>query len=249
MLDETTVRYAKLKTQLNALLDEHLDDRDPAMLAHVLGELLADRQDYDRHAVSSTTVPWLLDTYTATIVGPLGPQLLKLHQFLVRSGATPQKPFDFEHCDRYGVAFADAEWKSMALQTQNYTYLVVLQPEVAFLENAEGTLTTENRWRVHLRMCTPSRYSYDCKRTPFTDLAFLSDFDAVYPKTGYGQSAHEYFRYKDGRDRGYLCSVGSDIVGPGYRTENISWGAAYSYLQGVLHDLGCHCSCLPEDDA
>ena len=249
MLDDTTARHAVLKAKLNAVLDEHLDDKDPSMLSQVIGELLADRQSYDRCTVSSTTVPWLLDAYTAAIVGPLAPSLLKLHQFLVRSGASPDKPFDFEHCDRYGVAFADAEWKSMALKTQNYTYMVVLAPATAFLEDAEGNLTSEARWRIHLRICTASRYSYDCARTDFKALEFLRDFDAVYPETGYGDSANEYFRYKDGRDRGYLCSVGPDIIGPGYRTENISWGAAYSYLEGILYDMGCHCSCLPNEDA
>ena len=43
--------------------------------------------------------------------------------------------------------------------------------------------------------------------------------------------ANNYFRYKDGRDQGYL------------------WGPAFSYLGGVLYDLGCHCSCMPKAEA
>lgn len=61
----------------------------------------------------------------------------------------------------------------------------------------------------------------------------------------------EYFRYKDGRDRGYLCSLrperfnkqSSEVV---FETKDMHWYAALSYLGTVAMDLGAHASMVDE---
>lgn len=248
--DEREAHRQALLGKLNAVLDEELREADdPMLMPAVLGQLLAQRKAYDRFTTDGNHVPWMMDVYTAAIVGPLAESLLRLHQFLVQSGGTPEAPYDFEHADRYGVAFSDAEWKSMALMTQNYTYMVVLQPATAFAVDADGQLQSGKAWAIHIRMCTKGHYSYDHVRTDFTSLSFLNEYESVYPEMGYGKMANNYFRYKDGRDQGYLCSVKPEIFGPGFTTEHSLWGPAFSYLGGVLYDLGCHCSCLPKAEA
>lgn len=245
--DERQARRKALLAKLNAVLDEELREADDQLLMPaVLGQLLAQRKAYDQFTTDGNDVPWMVDAYTAAIVGPLAENLLRLHQFLVATGATPEAPHDFEHTDRYGVAFSDAEWKSMALMTQNYTYMVVLQPSTAFDVDGDGNFQSRKTWTIHLRMCTKGRHSYDCARTDFPSLSFLNEHEAVYQEVGYGDKANDYFRYKDGRDRGYLCSVEPESFGPGFSTENSLWGPAFGYLKGVLYDLGCHCSCLPK---
>src|SRR5690606_36882349 len=88
-----------------------------------------------------------LNEYVATAIGPLWPELMKLHQFLVDAGSTAEAPFDFGYADRHGVAFADeAEWKSMALCTQNYTYMVVLVRRESYLwPDEEETPSSEEK--------------------------------------------------------------------------------------------------------
>lgn len=246
--DERSAHREALIAKLNTVLDEGLREEDgPAMMSTVLGQLLARRKGYDRFTTGGNTIPWMIDAYTAAIVGPLAENLLRLHQFLVRSGATPENPHDFENVDRYGVAFSDAGWKSMALMTQNYTYMVVLQPEVGFNEDATGQIQRRDTWAVHIRMCTQGRYSQDFTRPDFTSLTFLNEHEKVNPERGYSDKANSYFQYKDGRDRGYLCSVKPEIFGQGFTVEDSMAGSAFSYLSGVLYDLGCHCSCLPKE--
>lgn len=235
-----------LVSKLNALIDAELNPEQVSMeLPAVLGQLLASRKTYDLFTTRSNMFKWMADAYTATIVGPLAKDLLRLHQYLVAQGATASAPHDFEHSDRYGAVFMDAEWKSMALMTQSYTYMVVLQPTPIFIEEGQGSLKVQDGWTIHIRMCTTGPNSQDYARPEFSSLSFLADFDRVYPEVGYGQNAHSYFKYKDGRDQGYLCSVVPDMSGQGYTTQDSLWGSAFTYLGGVLFDLGCHCAEIP----
>lgn len=238
-----------LVNKIDALLDEALgfDDID-MMFPKIIGTLMAKRKRYDRFTTESNSFKWMADAYVAAIVGPLGPKLLELHQYLVKMKATPDNCHDFEHCDRYGAYFSDGDWKSMAFMTQNYTYMVVLEPAKTFCQDDAGQLQMKDDWVIHIRLCTPNAQSYDFSRPSFSSLSFLADTDKVHPEIGYGDKAHAYFRYKDGRDQGYLCSVRPDLDGGGYRTENSLWGPAFSYLGGVLYDLGCHHSCIPKEE-
>lgn len=239
-------RRDALVSKLDAVLQESLQssDDDPELLAVAIGRLMSKRKTGDKFTTDDSGFKWMADAYTADIVGPLAPALLKLHRFLVNHEGTPDHPHDFEGGDRYGAAFADQNWKSMAFQTQNYTYMLVLQPSPTFSKSEEGELVSHSSWAVHIRLCTASHHSYDYARPSLNSLDFLQDYDAVYPEIGYGKKSNEYFRYKDGRDRGYLCTVEPEMVGQRFRAKDSLWGPAHSYLNGVLYDLGCHCSLL-----
>jgi len=240
------LRRDALVSKLDAVVQESLQGSrdDPELMAVAIGRLMSKRKTGDRFTTDGSGFKWMADAYTADIVGPLAPDLLKLHQFLVCHGGTPEHPYDFDGADRYGAAFADEDWKSMALWTQNYTYMVVLQPSTTFSRSEAGELVSHSSWAVHIRLCTTSHYSYDYARPSPSSIDFLKDYDAVYPEIGYGKKSNEYFRYKDGRDRGYLCTVEPEMVGQRFRAKDSLWGPAHSYLSGVLYDLGCHCSFL-----
>lgn len=243
--DESSLglRCDTIVQKLDELLIQELGAEDKDMLfARVIGTLMAKRKKYDRFTTENNDFKWMTDAYVAQIVGPLGEEFLKLHQFLVSVNATADNPHDFEHCDRYGAYFANDGWKSMALMTQNYTYMVVLQPYKVFFNDASGELQMRDSWAIHIRMCTSNQDSYNYSRLAFSALSFLGKFEKVYPEIGYGDKADPYFRYKDGRDRGFLCSVTPEMDGSGYRAVDSNWGPALSYLGGVLYDLGCHCS-------
>lgn len=233
--------------KLNAILDTELSGQDnPTLFAKVVAQLMLSRKKYDQHTTRSNDFEWLTDAYVAGVVGPLGPQLLKLHQFLVNQGATPDNPYDFEHCDRYGAVFSNNTWKSMAFQTQSTTYMVVLQPAKVFIADAQGNYEARDDWAIHIRACTHDESTWDLARPEFKKLGFLAQHARVYPEIGYGPQAHEYFRYKDGRDRGYLCSVTPSFDGQGYQSENTLWGPAFTHLGYVLQDLAFHYQGLPE---
>lgn len=236
-MDETLIKAEELSAIMH--------DPDPSALPAKLGAWLAQKaqQKYDPFSFGNDA-GWLMDAFVAAIVGPLANDLLALHQFLVNTGATPESPYDFGHADRYGVAFSDAAWKSMALQTQSYTYMVVLQPATTFKEDDAGQIVADPAWTTHIRVCTAGPRSYDLACAPLASLTFLGDYEKVFPEIGYGANADAYFRYKDGRDRGYLCSVESNWHEAGFSAKDVMWGPAFSYLKGILEDLGAHCSNL-----
>lgn len=239
-------RKSSMLQELNQVLDRHLDQQDPDFLAQVLGQLLHSRQRYDKGVVSTTTVPWMLDAYVGLTLEDAVPGMLKLHQFLVEKGACAEKPFDFGYADRFGAAFADEpDWKSMALQTQSFTYMVVLSKKTIFSFEEDGSYQSKDQWLAHLRLATPSRHSYDYSRPNFASLSFLSDPIKVEPDGKYSDQAHEYFMYKDGRDRGYLASMYFD--GRSVVAKDVTWGAAYTYLRGILYDMMAHASCIPKE--
>lgn len=220
-------KRAQLEHAINEAICKNSNPDDASLVGTALGNVLA-RQQWNDPAVFSNMLPRVMDAYTAAIVGPLAPRLLAIHEHLVRVGSTPDQPYDFESCSRYGVAFAQGQWKSMALQCQNFTYLIVLEP-VSFEGCASG-------YAIHIRMCTASRYSYDFARPEFSELGFLGVQDKVCP-FGTLPAASDYFKYKDGRDQGYLCSVKPCRSGEGYRNEHSTWGASFEYLGGILQDL------------
>jgi len=241
--DETEIKFQEVMMRIDAALSDIVGENDKHFLTQrIVGKILLDTS-YSKNDLGCNNVGWSLDEYVAAKIGPLWPRMMRLHQHLVQSGATPNKPFNFEHCDRYGVSFADEEkWKSMALMTQNYTYVVVLQRYNSY------DLTTGDvieNWAMHFRICTKSQYSRDWTRESFKKLEFLSSFESVYPEIGYGDKAHNYFRYKDGRDQGYLCSVEPSIHDPyKYSTKDVL--VNYGLLASVIYDLASHCDCLDE---
>lgn len=176
--------------------DAFLEDR---ALADVITAL---SKRYDDKAVGSPLLEAVADRYIGAQLGPQWPGLLRLHAFMKASGATAEAPHDFEHADRYGVALADeGDFKTMALQTQSLTYLVALERRDIFIEKGTSYEQVE-AWKTHLRVCTDSRHSQNFCRAPLAGLVWMND------KADW--EASDYFRYKGGRDRGFLCSIEPD---------------------------------------
>lgn len=228
-----------LKRIRNVIADE-LEVRDTVLvLPNVIGELVGGLS-HSRTDVTSNILEWSINCYVATKVLGVVPELLKLHSFLVKHQLSKADKFDFEHCDRYGMAFADGDvFKSMAFQTQSYTYMVLLIAKPLF--EAEGIAPTP-QWAVHIRQCTPSRYSQDCARPELKSLAFLASEEDVGIETT--SQASPYFRYKDGRDQGFVCSVEPSLIAATPDAKDSIIG--YTNLKHIMHDLMAHASCLPD---
>ena len=227
---------------LALIAQEKEGSKDAFLEEHALGDVITTlSKRYDDKAVGSPLLEAVADRYIGAQLGPQWPGLLRLHAFMKASGATAEAPHDFEHADRYGVAFADeGDFKTMALQTQSLTYLVALERRDVFIEK-EASYEQVEAWKTHLRVCTSGRHSQDFCRAPFAGLAWMND-QAEF-------EASDYFRYKDGRDRGFLCSIEPDWFEAGKYTskDSLRFGAAYSYLTGISYDLMSHVSCLPKE--
>jgi hypothetical protein len=232
--------YAALLLAAEGLVARAGAAKSPSVLGKVLGHMLV-KSSYNPHDLSQNQLNWAVDAYVAAKVGPLAARFLKLHAFLVKRGL--DKQVDFNHADRYGMALADEEkWKTMAFQTQNYTYMVLLEATRVFSGSMDNPVS-ETGWKIHLRFTTKDRYGREYTRTKLEKLTFLKDKAAVVGK--YKDSNCDYFQYKDGRDRGFLCTVEPEMdVNEGYRAENALWG--YTMLEGVIYDLASHCDCLEE---
>lgn len=249
MLGGTPAQLDAFMSKFDALFKETFtDDGNEFMFSSVIGALL-DSRSHDSKSLSNNYVEWGVGDYVGRKLGPQAERYLALHQFLTRTGATADSPFDFQHCDRYGVAFADAEdFKTMALQTQNYTYMVVLCRRSVFHDVGGPYNERGWAWAIHIRVCTASTNDTGWKRAPFTELEWLADRAKVSPDIGYGTSTQDYLRYKDGRDRGYCASIEPDMVVKGgrqtYRVESAL--ARYGFLDGLTYDLASHCDCIDE---
>jgi len=230
-------------SRIQAVLTEELGEGDPRFLApHVLGDVFV-AKSHDKRDLSNNWLEWTVDSYVMSKLENMSEPLARLHAHLVKAGSSGEKPYDFEHCDRYGVAFADEPtFKTMALQTQNMTYMVLLRQKKVF-NFEEPTAPVQLRWEPHIRLCTSGRNSMDYARPALSSLQWLKSAQALGVTDEIGKECSEYFRYKDGRDRGYLCSVDQDLsVDARSRCKDSMRG--YHTLQYVLYDMMCHVSCL-----
>ena len=227
---------------LSLIAQEKEGSKDAFLEERALGDVItALSKRYDKEAVSSPLLEAVTDRYIGAQLGPQWHGLLRLHAFMKASDATVEAPHNFEHADRYGVAFADeGDFKTMAFQTQSLTYLVALERRDVFIEK-DASYEQVEAWKTHLRICTDSRYSNNFCLAPFSGLTWMND------KADW--EANDYFRYKDGRDRGFLCSIEPDWFEAGKYTskDSLRFGAAYSYLTGISYDLMSHVSCLPKN--
>lgn len=221
------------------IISKHLGAKDPEMLFdRVLAGLMKSKDYDDRATLGNNSIDWALSHYVAQRIGEASNDIERLHQFLVSKKASATEPYDFENIDRYGASFANEDdFKSMALMTQNYTYMVVLRRNTAYINNEMVP-----GWDVHIRRCTPGRYSHDYSRAEFFSLNAILSNNIIANK--YDNNC-DYFRYHDGRDRGYLCSVTRDIIGGGWKCEDVV--ASFKEFQGVFYDMMCHVSMLPKE--
>jgi hypothetical protein len=207
----------------------------------VLAKLMLHKDYRDVGSFGNLHMESAIDHYTAKRVGDMSEGLVALHGFLVKHGATAKSPYDFGHADRYGVAFANEEdFKTMAFQTQNYTYMIVLVK--AHWYSGEK-FESNDCWTVHLRYATTGKYTPQFARPEFGKLKFLNDRVKSGAKK-YDDGASSYFRYHDFRDQGYICSVTHELCGPNWDTEGTIHG--YSMLKSVFFDVSCHISMIDE---
>lgn len=221
----------RLEQALAAALRNYESPEDSSLVGVALGNVLARRQVEDP-AVFSAVLPYAMDAYSAELVGPLVPRFLAVHRHLVLAGASLENPYDFRQCGRYGVAFEDGRFKSMALQSPGFTYFVVLELE----GNTNGPGNPSLGYTVHIRIATTQPNSYDVAQPTFEELFFLSDLDGECP-SDVSNGTPGYFRYKDSRDRGYVCTARPRSTGDGYICEHLSQGPAFAYLSTILLDF------------
>lgn len=228
------------------LLQPWVDARksNVTIVGDTLGTALASLPHAAAVGLDSMDMHELMNAFTAATVGKQIPNLVALHAKLVELVGVGVQ-YSFGYADRYAMVYADTpEFKSMAFQTQNLTYMVALKSATAYCwsDNPEACVSMPT-WRLEMRLCTARPHSWDHARPALDSLQLLKSPQAM--------KDSEYFRYKDGRDRGYLCSLrpvlfnreSSEVV---FETKDMHWGSAMSHLTGIFYDLSAHASTLDE---
>lgn len=209
-------------------LTEKFGDRlfidGPAVLGEVLSKFLNDPL-----SLSENGIGWAVDQAVAIHMGPLIQKYLTLHKHMVTKGYTSMSPWVTGDGDRFAAVYCNEEttntesgMKAMAFQNQNFTFMVVI--------TSEETL--------HIRQCTRARESFDFATDELADLSFLDQQSTALN--------HEYLRYGDCRDRGYLVSIVPNWVAPEqWRAEHVL--SAYRRLQYVVYDLSSWIDSIEDD--
>lgn len=211
-----------------------LNDRFPGDAAIldapvVLGKVLQSAF-HDPKSLSESLISRSMDHAIAAQIGPNIECYLAVHRFLVDNGHTDEEPWDIGYLDRYAAAFADDKgFKSFAVHTQNFTYLVVITTEQGFAPELDeaGRPTRIPIHSVHLRLCCSQRSDEGYTLEDFANLGFLRDRHETFSR--------DYFCYQDGRDRGYLCSVTGHRFTDGWATRDTL--ERLSPLKSVTYDL------------
>lgn len=222
-------RIQAAKAEMLSVLEKHLGKNNPDFLFEkALGELLTEFNYKNDGILESNSLGWTLDHYVARSVGPHVERIVQLADYLIEKCATPKRPFDFEHADRYAAVLShDKMQKLLAFQTQSLSYLVRLTATREFSGDE-----VQPAWDLDLRFCTANKWSLDFKRPEFTELT---------PK-----KLEEYFRYQDGRDQGYLLSLKKDHWSSGYEAKDMD-SRSIGFLSHILQVLHCHSQMVEEE--
>lgn len=225
-------------SEILALIESKFGAGDPEfMFDKVMGAVLKKAAFHNRNDLSQNRIDWSVSHAVAAQVGPQIERMLKLHTWMMKKGYADGNEWDLGYADRYAVAVAnEPDFKSFAVQTQNYTYMAALVRRDRYKDDSK-----EEAWELHLRVATTSRYSREFMRAHLDPIAmgwFVSKAKTF---------ESPYFRYKDCRDQGYLLSLKPDIFGEeGWTCERalLDW----HMLQHVIHDIASLVDSIEEDE-
>lgn len=224
--------HALLGDHIIRLLRDELGEKAPACFhAEVLGAVLTGLQKGD--SLDNVVLKWSADHFIAHQLGPRLPDLWRLFDVvLAAQQSSVNAVADMNHADRYARVFLMSDLaRTMAIQTQNYTYVVALVREQSLDEaasTAAGRIVWTDGYTLHLRLCTSSHGSRDGYRASLTagDLDYLMNIASL--------KNHPSFRYGDLRDQGYLVTVAADLLQPWVAKDGLT---NYATLVHVHHDL------------
>lgn len=235
-------KRSELGQRILGLLNEELGPNAPQCFhAEVLGEVLKGLQGGNH--LRSIALEWSADHLVAGVFARDFPRLWKMFELAHRKQREEESGIaDLNHADRFGRVYLMGEsQRTMAIQTQSYTYMVVMKRTSILDDHASetaGKVIWTDGFSLHLRMCTASRNSMDPYRAHLStgELDFLADPSAI--------KAHPAFQYDDLRDRGYLVSVIEGPLNPATAKDVM---VNYFRLFHVHHDLMSWVDTLEEE--
>jgi len=215
---------------IEQMLQERFGENDLLDIPKVMGKLLG-KNFRDAGSLSQNGIGWAVDHAVAGQLGPCIEDYLHLHQHLVATGCTPTSPWNLGYADRYAAAYANEEtFKSFAVCTQNFTYMVVIIVEKTLCQKAlaEDKVVWVPAYSLHIRRCCNGHESQDPILVELPTLDFLG--------TSAKALAHPYFRYQDVRDQGYLISLTAETLKPNEWKCDRALGSLAA-LEYVTYDL------------
>lgn len=197
-------------------------------------------------------VGWVLDHYYASKIAPLVPSLVKLHDALQQHGHDQNNAYEINAGDRFAasVAYGDKGARVMSFCNQNVTYVMVLVPDTAWVNDDNDELSTGSKvgaYTMHVRIITSSPRSQEFTQIDLDKLNYEKILKGC-DNERYDNTASEYFRYQDCRDRGYVMTLEPEVFSKFndvfYKTERMYDNHYMSRY--IMEELQCHCSILKE---
>lgn len=187
---------APLADEIRRLIVERLGTKDDFMVTPaVIAELFGDNN------IDSFNLRQALECHTGNVMARTSHFLVHLHAALVAKGHGRLNPYEISSCDRR-VSFIETgepKVKLLAFENQNFTYMVLLKPDIMTKYVGDKIM----QYEMHVRASTPAapqnHYRYNnpgIKRVPYGN-KLANEF------TDY----HGYFRFLDSRDRGFVGCI------------------------------------------
>lgn len=185
---------APLADKIRKLIVEHLDIKDDFMvLPAVIAELYGDRY------VNSFEARGAMNFHIGNTMGHVPDFLLNLHAALTAKGHDHTNKFEISSGDRYASVIKDNDYKVLAFENQNFTYMVYLAPDA--MSKYKGDKVP--KYAMHVRASTPaSRSNHHIYNNP--GIKGVPRGDEL--KKAFNEHGG-YFNYLDLRDRGFVASI------------------------------------------
>jgi len=195
LIDDTVKEFERI-------LADRFREHDFINVPKVLGRLIQKKCFIGADSLSQNGIGWAIDHAVAEQLGPCIEGYLRIHRYLMDNGHHAGNPWDLGHLDRYAAAYGDTDYfKSFAVMTQNFTYLVVIEvsQELNWEAAKLGQVVYEPAYSLHIRQCCKSQSERDPMLMQLKDLDFLN-YREITLKSA-------YFKHQDARDQGFLCSI------------------------------------------
>lgn len=188
---------APVAAEIRQLIKDRLGITDDFMATPaVLAELLGDRY------MDSFAMKQLQECFVGNVMENTSTFLSHLYDALAAKGHGRTNSFEISSGDRYVSVInlqSDDKSKMLAFENQNFTYMVLLKPNVMSKYVGDKKL----RYDMHVRATTPNGYGNQ-HRYNNPGIKGVPKGNAL----AEAFSDHGgYFRYLDARDRGFVASI------------------------------------------
>lgn len=175
------------------------------ILPRILGEIAHENFSSQTEGFLNNGINWMMGQYAAEEIRVLTPQILKLCNWLAERCYNKNTPFDDYYDEEYTALMVNTpECMVLLSATDDFSYVVKIDinnREKFDYKDGSLTKTPLTTYEVHIR-CLMDSKGLPSKMKTIKSLNWLSNLEKI--------KDNSHFRYRDGRDDGYLLTVKQD---------------------------------------